>query len=108
MLRSLYSSLPSPLPHVQATTHSPLSYASHPLHSTPALSSSHTLLNRCFQRGRVRAHDRVSQFAVFKDHESRHGAHAELLRYVGDGVDVDFVEAHFFVGVGEPAGRSSD
>ena len=50
-------------------------------------------LNSRFQRLGVRAHHLADLLAVLEQHKSGHGADAELLRDVGDVVDVELVEA---------------
>jgi len=77
-------------------------HISHILHSFPPhIPLIHILLNQRLQRARVGTHERISQLAILEDNKGWHGAHGEFLRYVGDGVDVDFVEACFFIDVGE-------
>lgn len=51
------------------------------------------LHNGRFQLLRVRAHDFADLLVVFEEVEGGHGADAEFLGYVGDFVDVKFVEA---------------
>jgi hypothetical protein len=52
------------------------------------------LLNRRLQRRRVRTHDLTDLLAVLEDQEGGHGANAELLRDIGDFVDVELDEVH--------------
>lgn len=49
----------------------------------------------------ISADDLADLLAVLEEDEGRHGANAELLRHVGDLVDVELVEAHARVLVGE-------
>lgn len=65
------------------------------------------LLNRRLQRSRVRADDLADLAAVLEQQESGHGAHAVLLRGLGDLVDVDLVEARGGVVVREPVVKRS-
>jgi hypothetical protein len=56
----------------------------------------------------VGADDLADLVAVLEEEESGHGADAELLRNVGDLVDVDLVEARVGVGAGEPGSSVSN
>lgn len=59
------------------------------------------LLNRLLQRLGVRTHNLSNLLAVLEQHESRHGADRQVLRHLGQLVDVNFVEARVGVLAGE-------
>jgi len=67
-----------------------------------AFSGLHIVLDRSLQCSRVRADDLADLLAILEEHERRHGAHGEFLRYFWDLVDVELVEARVGVDVGEP------
>ena len=51
-----------------------------------------TLLHQCNQALLIRTHHLPDLLPILKHEESGHGAHAELLRHVGELVDVELVE----------------
>lgn len=65
------------------------------------------VLDGSLQGLRVRTDDLADLLTVLEEEEGRHGADAELLRDVGDVVDVDLVETRVLVGVGHPVGKST-
>lgn len=63
----------------------------HPTLALPTHQLSHNLLNRGLQRRRIRAHHRLRHLSILEHDESGHSTDCELLRDVGDFVDVQFV-----------------
>lgn len=62
------------------------------------------LLDHALDGGRVGTRDVVGLLAALEEGEGGHGADAELLGEVGQGVDVELVEAHIAVRVRVPFG----
>lgn len=67
------------------------------------MSTSHVVLDGRLERDGVGADDLADLLTVLEEHEGGHGAHGELLRDLGDLVDVELVEAGRGVLVGESA-----
>lgn len=65
-------------------------------------------LNRALERGRVGADHLTDLLPILEQQESRHRADAQLLRHVGNVVDVEFVEACVGVQVGKPVPISQE
>lgn len=72
----------------------------------PKTTTLHVLLDGGLKGDGVGADDLANLLAVLEEHEGGHGADGELLRHLGNLVDVELVEAGVGVLVGEPVEKS--